>query len=75
MNLTQSYTKKSTCGKVHLTIESTMPLGELHDFLLETKGEVVERMVLAQKQEVEYANSQKEVPNCEVNNSCCSAEA
>ena len=50
----------SECGRATLLVENTMPLGQLHDFLLRIKGEIVDRMVNVQKQEDEIAQKQKE---------------
>jgi len=37
--------------KIHLICDPATPLGELHDFLMEIKGNIVERMIQAQKEE------------------------
>lgn len=49
----------SDCGKASLTIENDMPVGNCHDFLLRLKGQMVDIMVSAQKQENELAEEQK----------------
>jgi len=43
-----------------LLCDSQSPLGELHDVLMKMKGEVVDRMIAAHKQEEEAAKKQKE---------------
>lgn len=58
----------SECGKAHLFVENSMPLGELHDFLMDIKGAMVERMVLAHKQQQVEADAAKvemrdDIPN------------
>ena len=47
-------------GKVKIYCDNDTPLGNLHDFLMQVKGNIVERMVEAQKQEQAVADSQKE---------------
>ena len=49
---------ESECKKMKLICDSDTPLGVLHDFLMALKGEVVERMQKAQKQEEEFAKEQ-----------------
>lgn len=44
--------------KMKLICDSDTPLGVLHDFLLKCKGEIVDRMIAAQKQEQEFAEKQ-----------------
>ena len=39
---------------------TNVPLGILHDFLMEMKGWCVERMIQAQKEESELAEAQKQ---------------
>lgn len=55
----------SDCGKASITIENDMPVGSFHDFLLRLKGQMVDIMVNAQKQENEIAEQQKEVAKVE----------
>lgn len=44
-----------------LLCDSQSPLGELHDVLMKMKGEVVEKMISAQKQEEEMSKKQQEL--------------
>jgi len=46
---------ESECGKAKLFIANDMSLGNLHDFLLSVKGEMIDRMVKVQKEEDEKA--------------------
>ncbi len=46
--------------KLVITCNQEMPLGLLHDFLLEAKYWVVERMVAVQKEEEEINKAHKE---------------
>ena len=48
-------------NKISLICDNDVHLGALHDFLLETKGHVVELITAAQKQEVEAAEKIKEL--------------
>ena len=59
---------QSEDGKARLYCENDMALGALHDFLMERKGDITERMVQAQKaQEEEAAKVMKkeEAPSTE----------
>lgn len=49
----------SECGRVHLYVDNEMPIGIFHDFLMEIKGSMVERMVAAHKQQQEQAEASK----------------
>jgi hypothetical protein len=51
---------RSENGKIELICDSKTALGDLHDFLLRVKGEIVERMIKAHKDEVAAAEAQKE---------------
>jgi hypothetical protein len=46
---------ESSCKKMKLICDSDTPLGVLHDYLMALKGEIVERMQKAQKQEQEIS--------------------
>ena len=50
----------SDCGKMQLICDSDTALGQLHDFLMKLKGEVVDRMIKAQKEDEAMAESQKQ---------------
>lgn len=56
----------SPCGKVHIFIDNDMPIGVFHDFLMEMKGNMVDRMVEAHKQQQKEAEDQAALSNCEV---------
>lgn len=49
----------SPCGKAHMYVENDMPVGSFHDFVLQVKGQMVDLMVKAQKEEHEMAEAQK----------------
>lgn len=49
----------SPCGKANLHVDNDMALGALHDFLMAIKGDIVNRMILNQKQEEEIAAAQR----------------
>jgi len=51
---------RSEDGKILLICDSTTALGDLHDFLMAAKGDIVERMVKAQKDEEQAAEIHKE---------------
>lgn len=55
---------KSECGKSAIFVDSDMPVGLFHDFLLKVKGQMVDVMVNAQKEEEKMAESQSQT--------CCS---
>lgn len=42
----------STCEKARIYVENDMPIGVFHDFLMEMKGIMVDRMIEAHKQQV-----------------------
>ena len=50
----------SECGKIQLLCDRDTALGQLHDFLMRLKGEIVDRMIKAQKDEEAMAEAQKE---------------
>jgi hypothetical protein len=52
---------QSDCGKAKVFVESDMPIGSFHDFLMLLKGIMVDRMVNAHKEQEEFAKSQKEL--------------
>ena len=58
----------SECGKIEIMFSNETSLGVLHDFLLELKGNVVDRMNAAQREEVEsreafkLAGSKEDLP-------------
>lgn len=42
---------RSHCGKAHVYVENDMPVGDFHDFVLRLKGQMVDIMVNAQKED------------------------
>jgi hypothetical protein len=53
--------------KIIVLCESDTALGDLHDYLVMLKGSIVDRMVKAQKEDVESAEGHKELENNEGN--------
>jgi len=51
---------ESVCGKAKVFVENDMAIGVFHDFLMELKGMMVERMVAAHKEQKDLAESQKQ---------------
>ena len=49
----------SSCGKAHIYVEIDMPIGIFHDFLMEMKGLMVDRMVSAHKEQLALTEEQK----------------
>lgn len=47
--------------KIQLLCDADTSLGNIHDFLMALKGEIVDRMVKAQKEEEEITKKQSEV--------------
>ena len=45
----------SACGRAKCYVENDMPIGIFHDFLMELKGTMVERMIAAHKEQIEQA--------------------
>jgi len=52
---------QSECGRAKIFVENDMPIGVFHDFLLELKGMMVDRMVAAHKEQQEAAEAQKKL--------------
>jgi len=46
---------ESECGRARVCVENDMPIGVFHDFLMLLKGEMVDRMVKAHKEQQEQA--------------------
>lgn len=57
---------QSECGKGKIFLENSMGLGACHDFLMQYKGIIVERMVKAHKDQEEEVKQQE---NLDENNS------
>ena len=51
----QQFTSK--CEKARILVESDMPIGVFHDFLMEIKGLMVDRMIVAHKEQIEQAKA------------------
>lgn len=51
---------ESACGKAKIFVESDMPIGVFHDFLMAMKGAMVDRMVTAHKEEMDIIEAQKQ---------------
>ncbi len=49
----------SQCSRAKIFVENEMPIGVFHDFLMEMKGLMVERMVAAHKEQMEVTEAQK----------------
>lgn len=70
----------SECGRAKLFVENDMPIGIFHDFLMQLKGLMVERMVQAHKEQIAENEASKildapqdcEASPCETN---CAEEA
>ena len=52
---------RSECGKIVILIDQDTCLGQFHDFLLNVKGQMVDRMVKLQKQEEALAQAQAQM--------------
>jgi len=63
-SLTQTKITKNEKDYIFLCDPSS-PLGEVHDVLMEIKGEVVSRMIANQKKEEELSQKQKELESSE----------
>jgi hypothetical protein len=50
----------SPCGKAKIFVENDMPIGVFHDFLMLMKGQMVDRMVAAHKEQIAQAEIQKQ---------------
>ncbi len=46
---------ESGCNKAKIYVDNDMPIGIFHDFLMEIKGLMVERMIKAHKEQVDQA--------------------
>lgn len=52
-------------SKIVLFCPPSTSLGELHDFLMQAKGNVVDTMIAVHKQELEAAEKQKQIDSME----------
>jgi hypothetical protein len=62
---------ESDNGKVKIFVDNDLAIGYFHDFLMQIKGTMVDRMVEAHKQQVEQSEVMKQMdgeccppPNC-----------
>lgn len=63
---------ESECGQAKIYVENVMPIGNFHDFVLEVKGIMVDRMVAAQKEDEALAKEQQKIQEIsEPQNTCC----
>lgn len=56
---------ESKCGMSKIFVENEMPIGIFHDFLMEIKGLMVDRMVMAHKEQLQVMEAQKSLDTCE----------
>lgn len=61
----------SACGRAKVFVENEMPIGVFHDFLMELKGHMVDRMVAAHKEQAEQAEAMKKQEVEEEKAVCC----
>ncbi len=52
----------SECEKVKIYVNQDMPIGLFHDFLMEIKGMMVERMVIAHQEQLAQVEAMKQQP-------------
>lgn len=57
---------ESKCSKARLYVQNDMSLGDLHDFLMELKGNILERMVQAHKSQEQEILKQKNAQEPEI---------
>ena len=68
MKQTATQCFESECSKAKIYVENDMPIGNFHDFLMEIKGLMIDRMVAAHKDQQEVTAAQKQDPESQ---SCC----
>ena len=51
----------SECGRAKIYVNNDMPIGVFHDYLMEIKGLMVERMVKAHQEQVEQSSEAMKV--------------
>lgn len=56
---------ESECGKAKIVVENDMAIGSFHDFLMELKGLMVDKMIQAHKEQVAQAEASKSLPQHE----------
>ena len=52
---------KSECGRAQLIVENEMPVGQIHDFVMMTKGHMVDLMKKVHEDEKKAAEKIKEI--------------
>ncbi len=52
----------SECGMSTTFVQNGMPIGRFHDFLMQVKGLMVERMIIAHKEQLAQAEAAKNLP-------------
>jgi len=52
----------SACSRAKIFVENEMPIGVFHDFLMEVKGLMVDRMVAAHNEQVQQALEARSLP-------------
>jgi hypothetical protein len=52
----------SQCERAKVYVENDMPIGVFHDFLMELKGLMVDRMVAAHQEQVQQTEAAKSLP-------------
>jgi hypothetical protein len=68
---------ESKDGKAKIFVENDMAIGLFHDFLMEMKGTMVEKMIVAHKEQIDEMEKHKSITNqeapCESSeeNGCC----
>ena len=53
---------ESACGKARIFVENDMAIGSFHDFLMEIKGLMVDRMIVAHQEQIKQAEQAKILP-------------
>lgn len=61
---------ESADGKATIFVDNDMPIGVFHDFLMEIKGTMVDRMVAAHKEQIEQIKQNQELVE---QDTCCGA--
>lgn len=53
----------SECGLAKVFVDNEMPIGIFHDFLMQIKGAMVDRMIKAHQDQVAEMEAQKQIEN------------
>lgn len=62
MNQKATQLFESSCGRSKIFVENDMPIGVFHDFLMELKGLMVERMIKAHEDQIKQAEAALNLP-------------